>query len=96
MCTEEEKQEDLKKVPTDSILEAFTTIESRHIHIYEMLRYLWGSYVCDRYLEVLLTDTRKGARRGFEPSILECLVKIANSHAKSPYRDKIRVYGAKD
>ena len=96
MCTEEEKQNDLKKAPKDSLTEALMSIDARHSHIYEMIRYLWGSYVCDRYIEVLLTDTRNGTRRGFEPSMLECLVKIANSHAKSPYRDNIRVYGAKD
>lgn len=87
MCTEKEKQEDLNKIPIDEYMLAFMAVEKRHPHIYEMIRYLWGSYVCDRYFEHLFVDNRNGSRRGFEPTMFEALAKISNMHAKTAHRD---------
>lgn len=90
MCTEQEKEEDLKKIPTDDNLSAFMAVDARHSHIYEMIRMLWGSYVCDFYLDKLFSDTRNGSRRGFEPNMLEALTKISRLHASGAvHRDKV-------
>ena len=89
MCTEEEKQEDLQKVPTDEYFTAFMAVDMRHPHIHEMIRLLWGSYVCDYYLNSLFSNTRNGARRGFEPDMVQAITAIARLHATSINRDKI-------
>ena len=90
MCTEKEKEEDLKKVPEDYYLEAFMAVEMRHPHIHEMIRLLWGSYVCDKYIESLFVDNRNGSRQGFEPTMFEALAKIAKLHSSGvAHRDQV-------
>lgn len=91
MCTDREKEEDLKRIPVDEVTEAFMALESRHYHVYEMLRLLWGSYACDVYLNHLFLDTRNGTRTGFEPSMVEVITKLAVAHTTA-YRDKVPTF----
>lgn len=88
MCTQEEETSDIRKIPENDLNVAFMALEARHFHIYEMLRLLWGSYVCDKYISSLFVDTRNNTRKGFEPYIIEALVIVQDSHS-SAYRDKV-------
>lgn len=47
--------------------------------ISDMIVLLWGSPELDNYLSEILMDLR-GTRRGFDPLVFDCLLKLYNIH----------------
>ena len=52
-----------------------------YARISDMIVLLWGSIELDHYLAEILMDYR-GNRRGFDPLVFDCLLKLYNIHTE--------------